>query len=203
MVASKYKNDADRKPASEYLEFLRSMSEWMIGSSLCFMINIQPLAGNKIPMHQWIGLYAEYLIDRIVWFKGHGQPQQAARVVNSRFEDLLVFSSTKNPTRSMPFATFHGTVSNVYEGRGASGENVTKTTHAATMPTHLALWAIGVIADRASLIIDPFLGSGTTMIAAEQLDRACHGVEIDPAYVDVIVERWQNLTNGKATRKTS
>jgi DNA modification methylase len=47
---------------------------------------------------------------------------------------------------------------------------------------------------------DPFLGSGTTLIAAEQLDRTCYGLEIEPRYCDVIVERWQNLTGQKAKR---
>jgi DNA modification methylase len=37
--------------------------------------------------------------------------------------------------------------------------------------------------------------------AAEQLGRRCHAVEIDPSYCDVIVERWENLTGGKATRE--
>ena len=49
-------------------------------------------------------------------------------------------------------------------------------------------------------VYDPFLGSGTTIIAAQQLERRCYGLEISPAYCDVIVERWQNLTGGKAVR---
>ncbi len=49
-------------------------------------------------------------------------------------------------------------------------------------------------------VYDPFLGSGTTLIAAEQLDRVCYGVEIEPRYVDVCIARWENLTNGKAKR---
>ncbi len=49
-------------------------------------------------------------------------------------------------------------------------------------------------------VYDPFLGSGTTLIAAEQLGRRCFGVEIDPAYCDVIVQRWENLTGQKAVR---
>lgn len=49
-------------------------------------------------------------------------------------------------------------------------------------------------------VYDPFLGSGTTLIAAEQLDRICYGIEIEPRYCDVTVERWENLTGGKAKR---
>ena len=44
-------------------------------------------------------------------------------------------------------------------------------------------------------VFDPFLGSGTTLIAAEQLGRKCYGIEISPVYCDVIVNRWQNATN--------
>ena len=49
------------------------------------------------------------------------------------------------------------------------------------------------------LAYDPFLGSGTTLIAAEQLGRKCYGMEISPAYCDVIVKRWETLTGKKAT----
>jgi len=48
------------------------------------------------------------------------------------------------------------------------------------------------------VVYDPFLGSGTTLIAAELTDRVCYGMEIDPCYVDVTVTRWQELTGKKA-----
>jgi adenine specific DNA methylase Mod len=44
-----------------------------------------------------------------------------------------------------------------------------------------------------------FLGSGTTLIAAERNGRRCYGTEIDPLYVDTIIRRWQKLTGGTAT----
>ena len=44
------------------------------------------------------------------------------------------------------------------------------------------------------IVFDPFLGSGTTLIAAEIEKRTCYGIEMSPSYVDVIVSRWQGLT---------
>ena len=47
-------------------------------------------------------------------------------------------------------------------------------------------------------VYDPFLGSGTTMIAAEKLGRRCYGIEIEPRYVDVAIKRWEEMTGEKA-----
>lgn len=51
---------------------------------------------------------------------------------------------------------------------------------------------------RGSIGYDPFLGSGTTLIASERLGRQCYGIEIDPRYVDVVVRRWQAFTRRAA-----
>tara|TARA_R110002020_G_C15879857_1_gene739019 strand:- start:260 stop:532 length:273 start_codon:yes stop_codon:yes gene_type:complete len=72
------------------------------------------------------------------------------------------------------------------------------SSHRAAFPVELVTNAF-VLCGSDSLF-DPFCGSGTTIIAAEQLNRRCFGIEIDPGYCDVIVERWENLTGGKATR---
>ena len=49
-----------------------------------------------------------------------------------------------------------------------------------------------------SLVLDPFGGTGTTMIACEQLERRCRMMEIDPHYCDVIIDRWEAFTGKKA-----
>jgi DNA modification methylase len=51
---------------------------------------------------------------------------------------------------------------------------------------------------RGDLVLDGFLGSGTTVIAAERTGRRCYGLELDPFYLDTIVRRWQAFTRGRA-----
>ena len=53
-----------------------------------------------------------------------------------------------------------------------------------------------------ALVVEPFLGSGTTLIAAEQLSRRCYAMEIAPQYVDVSVRRWQGITGKRARRES-
>ncbi len=53
---------------------------------------------------------------------------------------------------------------------------------------------------KGDLVVDPFLGSGSTLIACEKNDRLCYGMEIDPHYVDVIVQRWQEFTGREGIR---
>jgi DNA modification methylase len=52
--------------------------------------------------------------------------------------------------------------------------------------------------ERGEWVFDPFLGSGTTLAAAEITERLCCGLELDPKYVDVVVQRWQQLTGRRA-----
>jgi DNA modification methylase len=51
---------------------------------------------------------------------------------------------------------------------------------------------------RSELVYEPFLGSGTTLAAAELTQRVCYGTELDPKYVDVVIQRWQRLTGKEA-----
>lgn len=68
-------------------------------------------------------------------------------------------------------------------------------------PVELYARAMRNSSDAGDIVLEPFCGSGTAVVAAEQLDRTCVASEIDPGYCDVIVERWQQLTGGKAHRK--
>jgi DNA modification methylase len=52
-------------------------------------------------------------------------------------------------------------------------------------------------------VLDPFLGSGSTLIAAEKSSRVCRGVELDPLYIDVIIRRFEAITGKSATLEDS
>jgi DNA modification methylase len=52
---------------------------------------------------------------------------------------------------------------------------------------------------RGEMVYEPFLGSGTTLAAAELTERVCCGIELDPKYMDVIVQRWETLSGKRAT----
>lgn len=70
--------------------------------------------------------------------------------------------------------------------------------HPTVKPVALVADAIKDVSHRGAIVLDPFLGSGTTLIAAHETGRRCFGVEYDPAYVDLIVRRWLDHTGGTA-----
>lgn len=70
--------------------------------------------------------------------------------------------------------------------------------HPTVKPVAMVADAIKDVTRQGDLILDVFLGSGTTLIAAERAGRVCRGVEIDPTYVDLAIERWEAMTGGAA-----
>jgi DNA modification methylase len=74
--------------------------------------------------------------------------------------------------------------------------------HPTVKPVALVADAIRDCSRRNGLVLDPFLGSGTTVVAAERTGRRARGIELDPVYVDVAVKRWQDYS-GKGTILTA
>ena len=81
---------------------------------------------------------------------------------------------------------------------GTETQDVRKRIHPTQKPIELAIWFIEK--EKSKLIIDLFLGSGSTLIAAEKLKRKCYGMELDEKYCDVIIERWEQFTGQKAIK---
>ena len=72
--------------------------------------------------------------------------------------------------------------------------------HPTQKPAAVIEWCMGMTT---GLVFDPFLGSGTSLIAAEKVDRVCYGMELDPRYCDVIVKRWEDFTGKKAVLESA
>src|SRR5207248_7294867 len=78
------------------------------------------------------------------------------------------------------------------------GSDEEKFDHPTQKPVDLMRRPILNHAKRGELVYEPFLGSGTTLAAAEVTERVCCGMELDPKYMDVIVQRWEQLADKKA-----
>jgi DNA modification methylase len=78
------------------------------------------------------------------------------------------------------------------------GSKEEKVDHPTQKPIELMRRPILNHTKRGELVFEPFLGSGTTLAAADLTERVCCGIELDPKYVDVIVQRWQSLAGKKA-----
>ena len=70
--------------------------------------------------------------------------------------------------------------------------------HPTMKPVGLMEYLVKNSSKQEDIILDSFLGSGSTLMACEKLDRICYGVELDPKYCDVIIKRWENFTGKKA-----
>jgi hypothetical protein len=177
------------------------MRKWFAASERAvtgaWVVNVQPLAGNKRELMQFIADNATRLVDIATWDKGHAAPQMAAGVMASRYEWMVIFSSKDNASRAIPLSSWRGSVQSVYAAP-PQRNNEFSIVHAATMPVHVPLWVMETLCDQSGSVYDPFCGTGTTIIAAEKLGRNCYGMEISPAYCDVIVNRWEAFSGKKA-----
>ena len=141
------------------------------------------------------------LLNLCVWAKTNGGMGSLYR---SRHELVFVFRNGKEPH-----------LNNVQLGRfgrnrdqrlelprrqrfRAQGPKDALALHPTVKPIALVSDAILDCTKRNDIVLDPFFGSGTTILAAERTGRRCFGIEIDPIYVDTAIERWERMTGRKA-----
>mgnify|MGYP003968622611 CR=1 FL=1 len=191
---NKYQTYNDDNP--EYLSLLINFTELQKEYSKYVFVNLQHLAGNKIDLIDYQYSNKKDYVDTIIWDKGHTAPAMAENVLNSRFEYIFIYSKYNN-SRSINTGKFRGTIDNVYTESGQKNNEFSKV-HSATFPVHLPLFIIEAFTQKNNIVNDMFLGSGTTLIAAEKTNRKCYGMELDPRYVDVSVNRWEDFTGKKA-----
>jgi DNA modification methylase len=128
----------------------------------------------------------------------------------SQHEMIFVYKSGRQSHRNNVQLGKHGRHrSNVWSYRAANDfgrptdEGNLLQLHPTVKPVAMVADAILDCSSRGEVVLDPFLGSGTTLIAAERVGRRCFGIEIDPAYVDTIIRRWQAFTGDTARHATT
>lgn len=137
----------------------------------------------------------------IVWDKGGGLGSMYGNA-----HELILFASARERRTVMRGrggrTGSERTVSglNVWRIPRASRSDGKRFKHNAQKPIPLVAKALEQSTDAGETVVDMFLGTGTTLLAAEQAGRVCQGWEIDAGWCDVIVERWQEMTGEKATR---
>lgn len=184
---SKYANDDDNKTHSEYLDLLKGFTANSLMNTIYTFVNVQSIAGNKTVLIDYLHDFKEVYADTLIWQKQSAQPAMAKNVLNSQFEYVHCFSDKAN--RAIGVKQFRGTLSNVIQ-IGKQSSNEVKT-HNATFPVAFAAYFVENFSLQS--VLDLFLGSGTTMVAAHQLNRKCYGMELDPKYCQVIVDRMLKL----------
>jgi DNA modification methylase len=147
------------------------------------------------------------LINVCTWIKKNGGMGSFYR---SRHELVFVFKNGTAQHRNNIELGKHGrNRTNVWEYDGINSfgrvtdEGNLLAMHPTVKPVQMIADAILDCSARGDILLDPFLGSGSSLIAAERTGRVLRGIEIDPRYVDVAIRRWQRHTGGYAVRAIS
>jgi len=173
-----YGINADRQHFEGHGWTLREKTDW--DKQRPPRVAFEMLMANSLEQIIWGGNYfTDYLYPSmgfLVWDKGQREFSLA--------DGELAWRSENQAAR-------------IFSLSRSSATKESERVHPTQKPVSLMAWCIDK-AREPSTIYDPFLGSGTTLIAAEQLGRKCYGMEISPHYCDVIVKRWETLTGKKA-----
>jgi DNA modification methylase len=142
------------------------------------------------------------LLNLCIWVKNNGGLGSFYR---SRHELVFVFRNGKGRHRNnVQLGQYGRNRTNIWEYPGVnSGSRHGEVgnllaLHPTVKPVALVADAILDCSARGDIVLDTFLGSGTTLVAAERVGRTCFGIEIDPLYVDITIRRWQRHTGDRA-----
>jgi site-specific DNA-methyltransferase (adenine-specific) len=186
--SKKYSNFDDAMPIEEYYSFHKSVIQEVLRISPLAFINIQIVTGSKEAWFRLMGDFSREIKDVIVWDKGEGQPAMHPSVINRGYELILAMESSAAPGRAFGKSYFpRGTMPDIWRmGRGGNGD---VEGHSAVYPLVLPLKIIYGWALEGDIVLDCFMGSGTTGVACVQTGRNFIGIEIDEGYFKIAEKR--------------
>ena len=193
----KYIND-DANKIDNFDIFLKNFTDLCLEYSMDSLINIQLLQSNKLDFFKYLINYNQELKNIFIWNKKQGQPCSLKNTVIPFTEFIFHFNNKTNGT--IGTKEFQAIPNIVEITRSCNGNNQYAKIHNAVFPEALPIYFIDNLVKIKGSVLDPFCGTGTTLIACEKLNRKCYAIELTPLYCDVIIQRWQNLTGKDAIR---
>lgn len=184
-----YENNTDKWTSDEYLDFANKALGNAIAVSLGFVFwNVMYNAKSRGDFLKIVYPFSDLLWETIIW-KKTGMP--ISNGLTRNFEFIFCFKNGERKHLSSEFKT----ESNVWEISNIGAQD--KKNHRACFPVDLPKKAIEIGSEKEEIVLDIFLGSGSTLIACEKTGRKCYGMELDEAYVDTIVSRYVRFTGNK------
>ena len=187
LATNKYTNGlSDSLDMNSYFEWqCKCIDEMLRVCSGNVFYNIQMITGNKQALLKIMGRYSESIRDILIWDKKVAEPAMKAGCLNSEYEWIIAFEN--GDCKGRMFKTMQagrGEMSNVIR-IGKNRENE----HRAAFPVQLPQCLISQFTSSGSLILDPFMGSGTPAIAAIREKRNFIGFELNKEYYDKACKR--------------
>jgi DNA modification methylase len=145
------------------------------------------------------------IVNLCIWVKSNGG---LGSLYRSRHELVFVLTIGKDShLNNVQLGRFGRNRTNVWNYPGVTtfahkGTKRMLEYHPTVKPILLVSDAILDSTKRNDIVLDPYLGSGTTLLAAHRTERRCYGIELDPLYVDTAIERWQRMTGSQALNRS-
>ena len=186
--SKKYRYFHDAYPIEEYYSIHKQVIAQVLNMSPILFIIIQIVTGSKEAWFRIIGDFHKNIKDVVIWDKGSGQPAMHNSVLNRATEMILILEQNAMAGRAFRNSFFsRGTMSDIWrDGRGGKGKI---KEHSATFPIKIVSRVLNGWSQDGDFILDPFMGSGTTLVAAKQLNRKAIGIEIEEKYCEIAVKR--------------
>lgn len=154
---------------------------------------------------EWVNAWREVgweLRNRRIWVKSGPLPNVApiSDAVDESCEALLTLARPGQNEGGQERCGPAWAMKGYWDDIKGVGRDVVGDDHPCPFPVELAGRFIQLYSEAGDVVVDPFMGSGTTILAAEQLGRRGYGTELDPRYCDVVLARWEKFTGRPAER---
>ena len=186
-------NETDNKTSKEFIDFLSSvLNNCILNTDGWIFWNIGYNANSRSEWIENTYQFKDYLQETIIWKKSTAMP---VKYGFTRIIEFIFLYTTKG--NKIHINKESETIQNYWE---VSNNNSSIENHKACFPIELVRKALNINSEN-KLILEPFCGSGSTMVAAHQLKRKCYGMELDCRYADVIVKRMLKLDDALKVKK--